>query len=103
MFAGATAGIGLGTLTQFAKDANAPIAFIIGRSKEKGREIVDQLKNINPKGTFYFIQAQFSLPYEVDRVTMEIKKLTTHVDILCLSTGYLTLKRRKGSHFSPRN
>jgi short-subunit dehydrogenase len=96
VFAGATAGIGLGTLTQFAKHANAPVAFIIGRSEEKGREIVDRLKNINPKGTFHFIQAQFSLLREVDRVTVEIKKLTTHVDILCLSTGYLTFEGRKG-------
>jgi NADP-dependent 3-hydroxy acid dehydrogenase YdfG len=96
VFAGATAGIGLGTLTQFTKHTNAPVVFIVGRSEEKGREIVDRLKNINPKGTFHFIQAQFSLLREVDRVSVEIKKLTTHVDILYLSTGYLTFEGRKG-------
>jgi short-subunit dehydrogenase len=97
VFAGATDGIGLGTLRQYAKYVNGPIVFIIGRSEEKGSHIIDSLKTINPMGAFKFIQAQVSLIHEVDRVSQEIKKLATHVDILCMSPGYLTLSGRDGS------
>ncbi|KAH6671031.1 hypothetical protein B0J14DRAFT_595158 [Halenospora varia] len=94
VFAGATSGIGLGTLKQFAKCANGPKAYIIGRSHEKGRHIVDQLKLLNPMGSFHFIEAQMSRIAEVDRVCEEIKKLESHVDILCMSMGYQSLGGR---------
>jgi NADP-dependent 3-hydroxy acid dehydrogenase YdfG len=100
IFAGATAGIGLGTLQQFAKHANGPRAYIIGRSKEKASRIIDHLKIINPMGTFVFIEGQISLIKEVDRICEEIKKLETHVDILCMSPGYLSLGGRNGSVIS---
>ncbi|KAH8665240.1 hypothetical protein BGZ60DRAFT_432476 [Tricladium varicosporioides] len=94
VFAGATSGIGLGTLKQFAKCANGPKAYIIGRSHEKGRHIVDQLKLLNPMGSFTFIEAQMSRIAEVDRVCEEIMKLESHVDILCMSMGYQSLGGR---------
>jgi len=103
VFAGATSGIGLATLKQFAKYVNAPKAFIIGRNKEKGSQIVDDLKIINSSGTYVFIQGEFSLIKEVDRISAEIKKHVAeeekgenHVDILCMSTNYLSLGERKG-------
>jgi NADP-dependent 3-hydroxy acid dehydrogenase YdfG len=97
IFAGATSGIGLATLKQFAKNSNGPRAYIIGRSKEKASHIIDQLKIINPMGTFVFIEGQISLIKEVDRICGEIKKLENHVDILCMSPGYLSLGGRLGS------
>src|ERR1700759_5030072 len=87
VFAGATVGIGLGTLQQFAKYVNGPKAYIIGRSREKASHIIDHLKTINPMGTFVFIEGQISLIKEVDRICVEIKKLENHVDILCMSPG----------------
>jgi NADP-dependent 3-hydroxy acid dehydrogenase YdfG len=106
VFAGATSGIGLATLKQFAKYVNAPKAFIIGRNKEKGNEIIDDLKTINSSGTYVFIQGEFSLIKEVDRISAEIKKHVAeeekgenHIDILCMSTNYLSLGKRKGSLF----
>ena len=96
VFAGATAGIGLGTLRAFSKHTNGPRAYIIGRSKEKAHHIIDQLKVINPMGTFVFIEGQFSLIKEVDRICEDIKKLEQHVDIVFMSTGYLSLTGRHG-------
>jgi NADP-dependent 3-hydroxy acid dehydrogenase YdfG len=97
VFAGATAGIGLATLQQFAKHANGPRTYIIGRSKEKGSHIIARLKTINPMGTFIFIEGQISLIKEVDRISGEIKKLEKYVDILCMSPGYLSLGGRHGT------
>jgi len=97
VFAGATAGIGLATLKQFARNCNGPRAYIIGRSRDKVSHIIDTLKLINPMGTFIFIEGQLSLIKEVDRISEEIKKYEDHVDILCMSPGYLSLGGRKGS------
>lgn len=96
VFAGATSGLGLYALKAFAKYANAPKAFIIGRSRENASAIIDEVKLINPKGTFEFIEAQFSLIKDVDRVCEEIRKCTDHVDILFMSTGFLSFEERKG-------
>lgn len=95
VFAGATSGIGLGTLKALAKHASAPRAYIIGRSKEKASHIIDKLKLVNPMATFVFIEGQFSLIKDVDRMCEEIKKFETHVDILCMSPGYLSFGGRQ--------
>lgn len=101
VFVGATSGIGLATLKQFARDTNGARAYIIGRSREKVNHIIDALKRINPMGTFIFIEGQFSLIKEVDRISEQIKNLENHVDILCMSPGYLSLGGRKGVCLSP--
>ncbi len=96
VFIGATSGIGLSTLQQFARNTNGARAYIIGRSRDKVSRIIDGLKLINPMGTFVFIEGQFSLIKEVDRMSEEIKKSEDHIDILCMSPGYLSLGGRKG-------
>jgi NADP-dependent 3-hydroxy acid dehydrogenase YdfG len=100
VFAGATAGIGLATLQQFAKNANGPRAYIIGRSREKASHLIANLKVSNPMGTFIFMEAQISLIKEVDKICEEIQKLERHVDILCMSPGYLSLGGRHGTFHS---
>jgi NAD(P)-dependent dehydrogenase (short-subunit alcohol dehydrogenase family) len=95
VFAGATAGIGLGTLRQLAKYANGPRVYIIGRSEEKASHIIDKLKKINPMGTFIFIGGQLSLIKDVDRMCQQIEKYESHIDILCMSPGYLSFKGRQ--------
>jgi NADP-dependent 3-hydroxy acid dehydrogenase YdfG len=99
VFAGGTAGIGLGTLRAFAKNCNAPKAYIIGRFHEKAIRIIDNLKSINSGGSFVFIEGQVSLIHDVDRMCEEIKKLETHIDILCMSPGYLTFTGNDGKLF----
>ncbi|PVH85772.1 putative short-chain dehydrogenases/reductase [Cadophora sp. DSE1049] len=91
VFVGATSGIGLATLKQFARNTNGARAYIIGRSREKVSHIIDALKCINPMGTFVFVEGQFSLIKEVDRISEQINKLEDHIDILCMSPGYLSL------------
>jgi NAD(P)-dependent dehydrogenase (short-subunit alcohol dehydrogenase family) len=95
VFAGATSGIGLGTLKALAKYANAPRAYMIGRSKAKASHLIDKLKLVNPMATFVFIEGQFSLIKDVDKICDEIKKFETHIDILCMSPGYISLGGRQ--------
>ncbi len=96
VFAGATSGIGLGTLKALAENANAPRAYIIGRSKANVAHLIDDLKVVNPMGTFMFIEGQFSTIKDVDRMCEEIKKFETHVDFVCMSPGYSSLGGRRG-------
>ncbi|KUJ22669.1 uncharacterized protein LY89DRAFT_636878 [Mollisia scopiformis] len=98
VFVGATSGIGLGTLEALAKNANGPRAYIITRSKANATPIIDNLKLLNPMATFMPIEGQFSFIKDVDSMSEEIKRFETHIDILCISPGYLGLG---GRHDTP--
>ncbi|RFU26899.1 hypothetical protein B7463_g9453, partial [Scytalidium lignicola] len=91
VFVGATSGIGQATVKQLAKTANAPNVYIVGRSETAAAEQLDELRSLNPKGTFNFIEAQVSLMKEVDRVCDEIKSKEKKIDILFVSPGYITM------------
>jgi NADPH:quinone reductase-like Zn-dependent oxidoreductase len=96
VFVGATSGVGLGTLEALAKNANAPRAYIITKSKSKATHMIDKLKLINPMASFMAIEGQFSLIKDVDAICEEIKKFETHTDIVFMSPGYPGLNRRDG-------
>jgi NADP-dependent 3-hydroxy acid dehydrogenase YdfG len=101
LFIGGTSGVGKGTLIQFAKNANAPTVYVVGRSKTSATPLLNELETLNPNGTFTFIETQISLIKNVDRVCEEIKAKEKKLDIIFLSTGYLTLEGRQGmSNFS---
>ena len=95
LFVGATSGIGKGTLRQLAKHAKAPKVYIVGRSKSSARPQVDELEALNPQGSFIFIETEISLIRNVDAVCDEIKAKEQKVDLIVLSTGYLTLGERQ--------
>jgi len=101
VFAGATAGIGLHALKQLSKHVTAPRVYMIGRSRAKAATLLDELKVINPEGTYVFSEGEFSLIKDVDRFSEEIKKAEERVDILCMSPGYLLFAGREGkrSHY----
>ncbi|KAN0103058.1 NAD(P)-binding protein [Hyaloscypha variabilis] len=89
VFVGATSGIGLGTLKQYAKYTQGSKAYIIGRSKSATQPLLDRLQESNPTGTFEFIQTEVSLIKNVDLACEEIKAKEKKVDILFLSPGFL--------------
>jgi len=74
---------------------------MIGRSRAKAATLLDELKVINPEGTYVFSEGEFSLVKDVDRFSEEIKKAEERVDILCMSPGYLSFAGREGkrSHY----
>jgi len=96
VFVGATSGVGMGTLKQFAKYATAPKVYVIGRSKTGATPLLNELKASNPEATFEFIETEISLIKNVDLACDEIKSKEKKVDILFMSPGYLSFDGRQG-------
>ncbi|TGO84281.1 hypothetical protein BPOR_0524g00010 [Botrytis porri] len=94
VFAGATSGIGMGTLKAFIKYANAPKAYIIGRSESAAGHLLNDLRLSNPSATLNFLEGEISLIREVDRLCDEIKRKEEKVDIVFMSAGYLSFDGR---------
>lgn len=96
VFAGATSGIGMGTLKAFIKYANAPKAYIIGRSESATGRLLKDLRLSNPSATLNFLEGEISLIREVDRLCDEIKRKEEKIDFAFLSAGYLSFDGRNG-------
>lgn len=96
VFVGATSGIGMGTLKQFAKYAQAPKVYILGRSKTAAAPLLNTLQVSNPEGKFEFIETEISLMKNVDLACDQIKANEKKVDILFTSPGYLAFGSRNG-------
>jgi NADP-dependent 3-hydroxy acid dehydrogenase YdfG len=97
VFVGATAGIGMGTLIQFAKHAYSPKVYIVGRSKKSAQPLLDKLTTSNPQGTFLFLETEISLTKNVDRVCEEISSKEKKLDLLFMTPGYLSFEGRNGN------
>ncbi|KAI9686005.1 MAG: hypothetical protein M1822_003988 [Bathelium mastoideum] len=87
VFVGATAGIGEATLKEFAKRANEPRVYFVGRSESAGNRILTECKALNSKGHFEFIQADVSLIRNVDKVSNDILAKESTLNLLFLSQG----------------
>lgn len=100
VFVGATQGIGLSTLQQYATLTNAPKIYIVGRSEPVGVRIIDDLKARNAEGNYVFLQGQVSLLESVDEVCRDIKSKEKRLDLLFMSPGFLSLAGRNGEIIS---
>lgn len=94
LFVGATNGVGETTVREFAKHAAAPRVYVLGRSQEAGDRITAECRELNPEGTFNFIQTDASLMRNVDAVCADIASKETAINLLFLSVG--TLQRDIG-------
>jgi len=91
VFAGATSGIGAGTLKKLVTMLDAPTIYVIGRS---AKGFVDQqktLESLNPTCKIVFIEAEFSLLSNVDAVCKQIAAAEKKVDYLFMSAGMMPL------------
>jgi NAD(P)-dependent dehydrogenase (short-subunit alcohol dehydrogenase family) len=89
VFVGGTNGIGETTLKQFAKHAQKPRVYFIGRSQEAGDRIAAECKALNSDGEYIFVKADTSLIRNVDDICRDIKAKEKSVNLLFLSTGSL--------------
>ncbi|KAG4437156.1 hypothetical protein IFR05_007358 [Cadophora sp. M221] len=94
VFVGATSGIGMGFLKQFAKNAKAPKIYILGRSKSAATPLLNEIKTLNPEGTYELIETEISLIRNVDKACDEIKSKENKVDLVFVSPGYLAFGGR---------
>jgi NADP-dependent 3-hydroxy acid dehydrogenase YdfG len=96
VFVGATSGIGMGTLKQFAKLTKSPKAYIAVRSAQAARPLLKELEASNPQGAFILHETEISLMKNVDKMCDEIKQKEKKVDIVFVSPGYLSFDDRNG-------
>ncbi|KAL9011945.1 MAG: hypothetical protein Q9173_003256 [Seirophora scorigena] len=100
VFTGATQGIGYATLRQLAIHTVTPTCYIVGRSGAKAQEIIDELKELNARGTYVFVKGEVALLESVDECCAKIKGMLGEgkaLDLLYMSQGFLTLGGRNGS------
>lgn len=102
VFVGATSGIGYGTLRELASHSSTPKVYIVGRSLAKFTPQLEELKSLNPNATFIFLEAQASLLKDVEKACEEIKSKENKLDLLFVSTGYLSLAGREGTCLFPK-
>ncbi|KAJ5784984.1 uncharacterized protein N7503_010196 [Penicillium pulvis] len=95
LFVGATSGIGLGILKEFAQHAVSPRVYIVARNAETAAPLVEELRLINPGATFEIIERNVSLIKDAEKVTEFIKSKESSLDLLCMSVGFFSLDGRQ--------
>lgn len=98
VFVGSTSGIGEYSLKTFAKYANKPRIYFVGRSQESADRIAAEMKSLNADGEYIFIKADVSLIHNVDKVCEEIKSKEKSVNLLFLSPGALHMHRKSWTY-----
>jgi short-subunit dehydrogenase len=100
VFVGSTSGIGEHSLKAFAKYANNPRIYFVGRSQESADRISAEMKALNADGEYNFIKADVSLIHNVDKVCDEIKSKEKSINLLFLSPGALHMHRKSWPRYS---
>lgn len=91
LFVGATSGIAMHTLLEYARYSEKPRVYIVGRGEAKLSPLIRELEKINPQGTFIPLQYSISLLKNVDAACEEFKSKEKHLDLLVMCPGYLKL------------
>ncbi len=102
VFVGATQGIGLSSLEQYAATTIAPRIYIVGRNESVGARIIEDLKTkYNKDGRYVFLKGEVSLLKSVDEVCKEVKRREEKLDLLFMSPGALSLRGKVGASLPP--
>lgn len=89
VFLGGTTGIGFYTLKQLVASTVSPKVYYIGRTPSNAEIVQKTLEEINPKGTYIFVQCDILLIKNVDKACEEILKKEKEINLLWLSAGLL--------------
>ncbi|KAK7917438.1 hypothetical protein PG985_011046 [Apiospora marii] len=95
LFVGATSGIGLGTLREFAQHAAEPRVYFVARNAKKASAITDDLRALNPRGKYEIIEKDVSLVKDATAVAELVKAKESTLDLLFLSVGFVSLDGRQ--------
>jgi len=90
LFIGATSGIGLSALQNFAQHASSPFIYTVAGAPTVTfhEDVLVYLWQSNPTGTYNINTADVSLVSDIDKVVNTIKQKETKVDILFISTDF---------------
>ena len=103
LFVGATSGIGRETMRAFVSNTQSPTLYVVARSKGTGEREIAGLKELNEKGTYHYIEGDFTLLSSVEKVATSVIEATkdTGLDYVMLSPGYLDFSGRHGTFMTP--
>lgn len=98
VFLGGTSGIGRSTLEQLVKASKdkQPRVYVVGRSASAAVPLLAELRQTNASARITFIERDVSLIKEVDKAVEEVKKSEDKLDLLFLSTGFMSFQGRQG-------
>ncbi|KAH9832140.1 Dehydrogenase/reductase SDR family member on chromosome X [Teratosphaeria destructans] len=85
---------GASTARELFVRTTKPKAYIIGRSRDKGDKLVEDLRELNPEAEAIFLEKDISLIKNVDDVCEELLEKEDKINCLFLTAGYMTLKGR---------
>lgn len=81
----------------------APKVYLVGRSEKEASRIQTELKALNPEGVFSFVQGDLTLLKNVDKVCEDIKAKEEKINLLFMTTGFLTMAGRNGKELPPKD
>jgi NAD(P)-dependent dehydrogenase (short-subunit alcohol dehydrogenase family) len=96
LFVGATSGIGLGILKEFARNSANPRVYIVARNATAAAPLAEELRLMSPGGHFEIIGMNVSLIKDAEKVAEFIKSKESSLDLLCMSVGFFSLDGRQG-------
>ncbi len=91
LFAGATSGIGAGTLEKMILMLDEPTIYVLGRSAARFASQRKKLESLNPGCKILFLETEVSLLSEVDNACKQITDAEQKVDYLYMSPGLMPL------------
>ncbi|KAJ5125248.1 hypothetical protein N7526_007425 [Penicillium atrosanguineum] len=94
VFVGGTSGIGEATARAFVRDTLSPRVFLVGRNESQASRIIEELRQLNPKGQLNFIKCDAARLNSVDEACKDIQAKEDKINLLFLSAGMLTTKGR---------
>ena len=87
VFAGATTGIGFGTLRKMLTLLHSSTFYVLGRSEARFADQLAKLRALAPRSKVIFLETQVSLIAEIDAVCKKITAAERKVDYVCMSMG----------------
>ncbi|KUJ21579.1 uncharacterized protein LY89DRAFT_681043 [Mollisia scopiformis] len=85
VFAGATGGIGAGTIERLVVMLQSATFYVLGRSASRFAAQRSKLESLNPSLKIVFLEAELSLIADIDAVSKKILDAEKRVDILYMS------------------
>ena len=95
LFLGGTSGIGQSALIQFAEYAVQPRIYIAARRASAITDLLEELHEKNPGGTYTVIEKNVSLICETNDVIEFVKARETKLDLLFESVGFISFSGRQ--------
>jgi hypothetical protein len=87
VFAGATAGIGLATLTEVVGMVKSSTFYVLGRNAARYQDKIEALRKRGPTNKIVLVETQVALISKIDEACAIIVAAERKVDLVCLSPG----------------